>query len=335
MSLGHRLSEQAGLGQGDVYMRELMQQLPSYLVTSRSTNTNVKYQGYFRRFSSFMSSQNKQSLPANSIHLALFIVHLMNSGVSHHVIYSYICAIKWVHNLHGFSDPTASVHVKNLLDSSKRRPKKPSQKKDVFSPDVIKSLFDKYEDSNDLLVLRDLAIIIVSFTGFLRYDEMSNIKCCDVTFMNDHVKIIITKSKTDQYRDGNEILLSRINSSACPVKALKKYLSLSGLSLSSQDYLFRGVYKISNGKSGIKTKNRRFSYTRCREVILKRLKEVAPDNLNLGLHSLRASGATAAVNSGVNDRCWRRHGRWRSDASHRYIKDSLESRMQVSQNLGL
>ena len=47
----------------------------------------------------------------------------------------------------------------------------------------------------------------------------------------------------------------------------------------------------------------------------KKLKVVAPD-LNLGLHSLRASGATTAANApGVSDRCLKRHGRWKSGAN--------------------
>jgi hypothetical protein len=136
-SLGHRLSEQAGRGEGDVYMRELMQQLPSYLATSKSTNTNVKYQGYFRRFSSFMNSQNKPDLPANSIHLALFIVHLMNSGVSHQVIYSYICSIKWVLTLHGFSDPTVSVHVLSNTGSANVQACRTRNKPLVFGSDAL------------------------------------------------------------------------------------------------------------------------------------------------------------------------------------------------------
>ena len=32
-------------------------------------------------------------------------------------------------------------------------------------------------------------------------------------------------------------------------------------------------------------------------------------------HSLRAGDATTAANAGVNDRCWKRHGRWKSENS--------------------
>ena len=34
-----------------------------------------------------------------------------------------------------------------------------------------------------------------------------------------------------------------------------------------------------------------------------------------GMHSLRAGGATAAVNCGVQDRLLKRHGRWKSESA--------------------
>lgn len=69
--------------------------------------------------------------------------------------------------------------------------------------------------------------------------------------------------------------------------------------------------------------------------MLSKLKSVM-GNVNIGLHSLRSGGATAAANSNVNERCWKKHGRWASDSSKDgYVKDSLESRLSVSKNLGL
>ena len=68
---------------------------------------------------------------------------------------------------------------------------------------------------------------------------------------------------------------------------------------------------------------------------MSRLKEVA-GGLNLGLHSLRAGGATAAANIDVNERCWKRHGRWKSDrAKDGYVLDDVSHMLQVSKNLGL
>lgn len=59
-------------------------------------------------------------------------------------------------------------------------------------------------------------------------------------------------------------------------------------------------------------------------------------NVNIGLHSLRAGGATVAANSSVDESCLKRHGRWKSEsAKDGYIVDSVEKRLRVSKFLGL
>ena len=53
-----------------------------------------------------------------------------------------------------------------------------------------------------------------------------------------------------------------------------------------------------------------------------------------GMHSLRADGATAAANGGVQDRLFKQHGRWKSGSDKDgYFKDSLQRRLEVSKSL--
>ena len=158
------------------------------------------------------------------------------------------------------------------------------------------------------MIIRDLAMIVLSFAGFLRFDELSSLKCNDVT-VHDHVlKLKIVHSKTDQYRQGNDVLISKGNTLACPVSIFRHYVSLSKSVLSSDFYIFRPIYR-QKGIAKLICKNRKISSTSARENILQKLKSVEP-NLNLGLHSLRSDGASAAARSDVNERCIKRHGRY-------------------------
>ena len=73
-----------------------------------------------------------------------------------------------------------------------------------------------------------------------------------------------------------------------------------------------------------------------RELILQNLAALGLDPKQFGLHSLRSGGASAAANAGVPDRLFKRHGRWRSEnAKDGYVKDSMESRLSVSRDIGL
>jgi site-specific recombinase XerC len=50
--------------------------------------------------------------------------------------------------------------------------------------------------NNDLLVVRDLTMILLSFAGFLRFDEVSSFLCSDVKIECEYLFLFIRKSKT-------------------------------------------------------------------------------------------------------------------------------------------
>ena len=76
------------------------------------------------------------------------------------------------------------------------------------------------------------------------------------------------------------------------------------------------------------------SYTRVREVTLKKFGTLGIDMSQLRLHSFKAGGTTTAANAGVLDRLFKRHGRWKSEnTKDRYIQDATSERLQVSQGL--
>ena len=308
--------------------------MSSYIVSSRADNTSKKYMNCFKRFEDFCSKRGFVPKPANSIHVAIYLTELLDKNVSYSVISAAFYSIKWVHNINNVADPTENSFVKNLLEAAKRLRSTPV-KKDTIDTELLQELCELYKDSNDIADLRDLTMILLGYSGFLRFSEPSDLKCRDVIFEDSHFVLHIRKSKTDIYREGKDICISKGSTLACPFKMLKKYIECSEQSLTSDDYLFRPVCR-SKGKCQIYKRNKPLSYTRARECIVKKLKKVAPD-LNLGIHSLRASGASVASNAdGVTDRCIKRHGRWRSDtAKDGYIKDSLEKKLHVKKVLNL
>lgn len=312
----------------------LKDKLSTFLMDSRSINTTKKYFGTFNRWKQFSSFYNLPCLPAQSIHIALYLTHLIDKKSTSSVIDSVIYSLKWVHSLFGLQDPTDNSFVKNLQSSARRLNNNPIRKKDPVSSEMLVQLCDKYKDSNDLMVVRDLTMILLGFAGFFRFDEISNLKCKDVKIFDDYLCILVQRSKTDQFRHGDEILISKGNTNACPCKMYKHYLFLSGLNPLSDVFIFRPIFR-SSGIAKLIFKNKKISYTSARENIVRRLREVAPE-LNLGLHSLRSGGATAAALSNVGERCIKRHGRWKSDLSKDgYIDDSFQNRISVSKSLML
>lgn len=199
---------------------------------------------------------------------------------------------------------------------------------------MLQSLCSLHKDTSDVLVLRNLVMILFGFAGFLRFDEISSLKCNNIFVEDEYLKLCIEKSKNDQLRQGNEVLLAKGVTCACPYSMFLRYVSAANINLLSSDFIFKPVFR-SKGVANLIKKNKPISYTAAKENIVNMLKTVAP-NLNIGIHSLRSGGASVAANSDVNDRCLQRHGRWKSVSSkNMYIKDSVVKRLQVSKKLGL
>jgi integrase len=177
-------------------------------------------------------------------------------------------------------------------------------------------------------------MFVISFPGFFRSSEVINLKSNDMNFHHNYISISIRQSKTDQLRDGETVVLTELEDSRiCPVKLLKRYLDITRIPPGTNEFLFRPIS--GQGKSRrLVTVNKPISYATYRESFKRFFKDIVPDISRYSTHSMRAGGATLAANAGVPERQLQRHGRWKSTAAKdMYIKDSLRSRLSVSNSL--
>ena len=275
---------------------KLADSMAYHLVSSRSKGTVSKYYGAFKRWTNFAQSNGMDSIPAQPIHVSLYLTYLIDKHSSFSVLQSAFYAIKWAHKMRGLDDPTGNHFVVNLLESAKRQNSKPKIRKQPVGSDQIIQLCDKYVHSKDILVLRDLSMILLCFAGFLRFDEISSLLCKDVQIFENHLSLFLRKSKTDQYREGSTVVISKGSTAACPISCLNRYLSEANIKLDSDHFLFKPAYS-SKGVCSFVHVNKPISYTRARETIVKRLKEVYGE-ANLGLHSMRSWGLYGSKISG-------------------------------------
>ena len=118
---------------------------------------------------------------------------------------------------------------------------KPKIRKEPVTADMLSAWVGSLGVSPSLSDVRLAARSLLSFAAFLRYDEISKLRCCDVTFSTESMSVRIRSSKTDQYRQGDTVLVARTGSPTCPVAMLEQYFWLGGLSHSSTLSLFRGI----------------------------------------------------------------------------------------------
>lgn len=157
------------------------------------------------------------------------------------------------------------------------------------------------------------AVFLVAFFAFLRIGEYTqshhNLRGSDVILMRSAIKLRFTSFKFSRGHVA-EILLPAINSTLCPVGALRPYDSLQ---LSSAFYYF-----VDDLGSPLKP-------TRVRSVLrdISALLNLSPGVLTP--HSFSIGAATAAAAIGILDNQIMRMGRWSSAAFQKYIRCQINT----------
>ena len=130
------------------------------------------------------------------------------------------------------------------------------------------------------------------------------------------------------------MVISRCDKVTCPVSNLERYMTLTCVSASKvSDFLFKSIVK---DRPRYKVIDKVKPLRRARESLVGLLCEFVPNTDNISLHAFRSGGTTTAANAQVLDRCWKRHGRWRSEtAKDGYVEDSLDNRLLVTKSQGI
>ena len=242
--------------------------------------------------------------------------------------------LNWLHKTLNLCNPCDSHMVRTVKEAAKRVLSKPVVKKEPMSPYNLKRLVTKLKHNTDLLKMRTLTLALVSYAGFLRYDEASRIRRSDIVFERGYMKIFIEWSKVDKYRKGAWVYVARTCKQTCPYYTLREYLYIANIPDDSSEFIFRGCTRRTSGLT-LKGKTP-LSYTRARETILEAIASIGLNRKRFGLHSFRRGGATHSARLGVTDRLFKKHGRWRSEnAKDGYISEDLNAILSVTKHLGI
>ena len=311
-------------------MKGLIEKAKNLVVESRQPSTVKKYLLYFKMFARWCQGHSGLGfLPASGVTVGLYLTDLVGSSTSLSRFYGCVYGIKWAHRWCGFEDPTQHHLPSLVIEAAKRRLSKKVQIKVPLTPKIIRLLLEKFWDISNVRKSRFVNMVLLAFHGFLRINELRNLKRSDLVFAGSHLKIILHKNKSDVYGAGAEVLIATTGGSYCPTKNLELFLLLTDNFSSGDMYLFR---KLDGDK--MSSLNLPMTYTEARAELKFYLSQVVSNEADFSWHSFRHGGASAAASKGVPDRLLKRHGRWRSDsAKDGYIHDDLEARLSVSSKL--
>ena len=286
------------------------------LKSSKAKNTLRAYNSDFKDFKEFCVKHGFNYLPSEPKIISLYLTHLSKfTKIS--TIKRRIVSITTVHKLKGlYLDTKNPVITENLMGIRRLKGSIQNGKKPILRTH-LKSIINTINNQKiaNEKKLRDKSIILVGFSGGFRRGEIISINFEDLEFVPEGLKIIIRKSKTDQFGEGMVKALPYFaNEIYCPVVNLKKWLEISKI---KSGPIFRRFSK------GSFLTNNRLTDQSVVLLIKKYLSLSGIENTNFSGHSLRSGFATVAAESGADERSiMKMTGHKSTQMLRRYIKEA-------------
>jgi integrase len=274
-------------------LEELIQKAKTFVAAAKAPATLKAYRNDWRDFESWCRAHQLPSLPSTPETVALYIADRASTLASG-TITRRLTSITKAHQAAGFTDSPATTRHFVVGETLKgvRRTFGTAQhgKAPLLSTDIRRIITARRED---LLGLRDAALVLVGFAGGFRRSELGGIHLCDRKFSSDGVIVTVRRSKTDQEGAGREVGLPfGASQDTCPVRALRQWLDRAAI---REGPVFRSVGRYGHvSRRGLH-----------RDSIGKLLKRAAGRAglkvEELGGHSLRAGCVTQAAMNGVRE----------------------------------
>ena len=285
------------------------------LKSSKANNTLRAYKSDFKDFGSFCAKNGLNSLPTEPKIVSLYLTQLSkNSKIS--TLRRRLVSISMVHKMKGhYLDIKHPIIVENLMGI--RRIKGSIQKgKKPLLINHLKLIINVINDQKikEIKKFRDKSIILIGFGGGFRRTELISIDREDLEFVPEGLKITIKRSKTDQFGEGMiKGLPYFTDETYCPVKNLEKWLEISNIKTGP---IFRRFSK------GSLLTDKRLTDQSVVLLMKEYLNIAGIDNKNFAGHSLRSGFATAAAESGADERSiMSMTGHKTTQMVRRYIKE--------------
>ena len=288
------------------------------LEASCSTHTRKAYQAALKCLESFrLESKRPAVWPAPVEHVRAFIAYLANKHTSPSTASTYLAGIAFFHKFHNWPDPTKEFQVTSMLKGFRKLHSRPDQRVPLtlsMLQDIISKLPVICQNAYESSLFK--AAFLTCFFGLLRVSELtaptktgtSPLLRCHLSFaQNLAISLLITRSKTDQFRKGHLIKLQPNNiPNLCPCLALHDFCKNYRNPIEGPLFLHTDSTPLTA-----------FQFS----ALLKKCASAAKLNTkHLSSHSFRIGACSFAAALGLQVSDIKKLGRWSSRAFTSYIR---------------
>jgi integrase len=310
-------------------LEDLIQKANDLIHAAKAPSRRKAYQSDFRIFESWCATHGLVSLPAAPQTIALYIASCVVARLEPATIARRLASISKAHQAAGFEDSPASTKhfvVGEVLKGTRRTLGVAQKCKDPLLLNDICRLLAACP--NNLLGLRDRALILIGFAGAFRRSELCAMTVSDLCFSPSGLVINVPRSKADQEQAGEKVaIVPGEHKDTCPIRALRQWLKAAKVTDGS---VFRGVDRHGYISA---TGLHRDSIAAISKTAAMR---AGMNATNIAGHSVRAGMATQSALNGSSERAIAKTTRHRSQrVLRRYIRPGEMFRENASASLGL
>lgn len=307
-------------------MKEEESRVMDFIEEQRPMNTRKTYTTYGEAYIRF--AQEKKLNYLSPITVASFMKFAaLEMGLSRTTVCSVIPAsIGHIFRYTPTTSPVESAIVCEMKKALQHVTETPGKGRQPLTMEQLRQISAMVTREPGKENIRNMFMILLMMSGFMRASEVVSLRAEDVTLMNgDVLSIEITKSKTDQGRQGATIVITNMEKdiAVCPVYWFFEYLKIRN---QQAVYFFHRLGQKSDITVPLSPSTPNF-------VVKSSLMKIGIEPKGYGSHSCRKGGCSAAVNAGLDMRLIMEHGRWKSDSVRRYITDSLPNKLSISKGV--
>jgi site-specific recombinase XerD len=306
--------------------RAVLDRAQEFIDESVSWNTRRAYESDWGLFTRWCSSHGVSPMPAAPSTLVGYAVHLADSGKKVATINRQFATIAKAHRIANIEpSPLRHSTVEQVLAGIRRKLGAPQVQKEAAVVELLRPMVDACDVGDrslgrrdQLVALRDKAMLLFGFTGAFRRSELMAVEVKNLTFVKNGLRILVVGSKVDQEHKGEVIGITYARDTRyCAVRAIRDWLDLAGI---DEGPVFRAIGAGGYVREG--KPNPWIAGEMVAECVKRRAKQAGLDPSIFSGHSLRSGFATQSYIIGKSDRQIMRHGRWSSPKHlERYIRE--------------
>lgn len=252
-------------------------------------HTVLSYERDWRVFCAWCAAAGKQSLPATTDTVELYVSDMLLRGRKVSTLERHSVGIQHQHRVAGHESP-CGPELRALLCGARRILCQQPAQKDAIALDDLRKMVRAMEKTP--IGARDAAVLLFGFASALRRSSLAGLRLDNLTFTPRGIEAWIEHEKQDREGRGRKLAVPYGKYKVtCPVLAVERWIEYRG---DGPGPLFQGVMKGHVTGRGILP-------NRIGQIVQEAAARIGLDAKRYCAHSLRAGFATEALTRGASE----------------------------------